>query len=125
MMRFVMVIAALALAGCASDVMRGYMGKPMQEAMIDYGPPSNAFDMPDGRRAFQWVMSETVIAPTTVNANGSVRMAGNAAWYNSNATISGGQPITSTCAYTMIAHWDAARNAWIFDEFRKPSFMCE
>jgi len=119
------LMAALALGGCASSIMQGYVGKSLQEAMIDYGPPANAFDMPDGSRAFQWVMSSTYVMPTTVTNSGTVTPVGNQALWSQRTQISGGQAITSACAYTMIARWDEAQNAWIFTEYRRPRMMCE
>jgi hypothetical protein len=47
-------IVALALAGCASTAMKGYVGKPIEEAFMTQGAPENVFDLPDGRRAFQF-----------------------------------------------------------------------
>ncbi|PZO54906.1 MAG: hypothetical protein DCF16_04190 [Alphaproteobacteria bacterium] len=105
--------------------MQRYVGETLQEAMIDYGPPTNAFDMPDGSRAFQWVMNSTFVTPTTITNSGTVRPTGYSATWTQNTQITGGQPITSTCAYTMIARWDDARNAWVFTEYRRPRTLCE
>lgn len=112
--------ALLALGGCASSIMRSYVGKPLQEVMLDYGPPTNAFDMPDGSRAFQWVMSYGYATPATVTS--TTTPIGNT-WYT-NTQIIGGQAVTGQCVYTMLAHWDAAQNAWVFHDFRPPSAMC-
>lgn len=112
---------AFGVVGCASQIMQGYMGKPLQEVMLDYGPPSNAFDMPDGSRAFQWVMNYSTTTPTQVRTS-SIPV-GNV-WYT-NTQITGGQAISGECIYTMLARWDQAQNAWIFYEFRPPSMMCQ
>ncbi|ABD27451.1 conserved hypothetical protein [Novosphingobium aromaticivorans DSM 12444] len=48
------LISAIALAGCASTAMKQYVGESVTEAVMRLGPPENAFDLPDGRRAFQW-----------------------------------------------------------------------
>ena len=50
------VLALSTLIGCASEIMKGYVGRPVQDVMLDYGAPTNAFDMGDGRRAFQWII---------------------------------------------------------------------
>lgn len=105
--------------------MQGYLGQPLQAAMIDYGPPQNAFDMPDGTRAFQWVMSSTYVTPTNVNNYGNAYAAGNAVNWYQNTQITGGQPITNECAYTMFARWSDAQNAWVFTSFKKPKMLCE
>jgi hypothetical protein len=93
--------------------------------MVDYGVPVNAFDMGDGRRAFQWVMTSSTTMPTHATTSGSVTTTGNMAWVNSNTRITGGQTITSTCTYTMFATWDESRQGWMVVDFRKPNLMCE
>ena len=80
--------------------------------MVDHGPPSNAFDMPDGRRAFQWTEE------TTHNS-------GSATWVNSNTQIYGGQTETSECFFTFFGVWEENQNAWIITDFNKPDFLCE
>src|SRR5688572_24647351 len=77
------------LAGCASSIMNGYMGKSLQEAMLDYGPPSNAFDMPDGSRAFQWVMNSSGSTATMASTTGTVADRGSPGAWSSNTQIGG------------------------------------
>lgn len=126
-MRNLLIISALVLTGCASSIMQGYVGKSLQEAMIDYGPPANAFDMPDGSRAFQWVMRSTYVMPTTVTNSGTVTVpyGSDAARWSQRSQITGGQAMDSACAYTMLARWNEQQNAWIFTEYRRPRVMCE
>ena len=50
---FTTFIGILILSGCASQIMNSYVGNDVREVMVDYGTPANAFDMGDGRRAFQ------------------------------------------------------------------------
>ena len=33
------LVSSLLLAGCASDIMKGYVGQPIEAAIADYGPP--------------------------------------------------------------------------------------
>lgn len=115
----------LALGGCASTIMKNYVGQPLQVAMIDHGPPVNAFDMPDGTRAFQWVKSRSYVMPVSSYQSGNASVIGNSVWWTQRTQISGGQPIHSECAYTMFAEWDEAQNAWIFTGFKKPKWDCE
>lgn len=119
------VMFCMFLSGCASTIMKSYIDKDVREVMLDYGPPSNAFDMGDGRRAFQWVMESSYTTPVVANTSGNVSAYGNTAWVNSNTTISGGQAVTSSCTYTMLGRWNDSRQAWIITEFRKPNLMCE
>lgn len=53
-LRFAIIAAALALSGCASTAMNRHVGKSISEAYFAYGKPENIFDLPDGRRAFQF-----------------------------------------------------------------------
>lgn len=118
-------IIALALSGCASQIMKGYVGQPLQMAMVDHGPPVNAFDMPDGTRAFQWVKKRSFVMPVSSYQSGNASVVGNTVWWTQNTRISGGQPIHSECAYTMFARWDEGANAWMLTGFQKPRWACE
>lgn len=118
-------LVTIALSGCASTIMKNYVGRPLQMAMLDYGPPVNAFDMPDGTRAFQWVRDRTFVMPATVTNSGQAVPIGNSVWWTQRTQITGGQPIASSCAYTMFARWDEAQNAWVFTGFKKPKYECE
>ena len=129
-MRVLMAVAVAAtLAGCvtASQVLQGYMGRPIQDAVVDYGPPANVFDMGDGRRAFQWSMTRSYQMPTTTQTNVNVYAPPGGAFINGTATsrTTGGQVVESTCLYTAFASWDASRNAWIVVGFQKPRWTCE
>lgn len=115
----------LLVSGCASQIMQSYIGKDIREVMIDYGQPANAFDMGDGRRAFQWVKHSSYTTPVTSTTNGSVSVYGSNAWVNSNTVISGGQTINSSCAYTLFASWREATKGWVVVDFKKPNIMCE
>ncbi len=42
-------VLLVALAGCASQIMEGYVGRDITDVMIDYGRPSNVIELPDGR----------------------------------------------------------------------------
>jgi len=125
MRSLIAVVFFLACAGCASQIMKSYVGKDVREVMLDYGAPANAFDMGDDRRAFQWVMDSSYTTPTQVNTTGSVSAYGPTAWVNSNTTITGGQTITSRCAYTLFARWNSGREGWVVTDFKSPKLLCE
>jgi hypothetical protein len=46
-----LLVLPLALVGCASQIMAGYVGKPITEPMLHYGPPANAVDLGENKRA--------------------------------------------------------------------------
>lgn len=105
--------------------MQSYVGKDVRDVMLDYGPPANAMDMGDGRRAFQWVMNQSYTMPSYATTSGTVNQVGSSAWVNSNTTITGGQTINSSCVYTMFANWDDGISGWRVVDFKKPKISCE
>lgn len=62
---FAVCLAALGLTSCATNIMEGFVGQPLQAGIARYGPPEVVFDMPDGRRAFQWRMESETVTPRT------------------------------------------------------------
>jgi hypothetical protein len=125
MNKFMLLLNVVFITSCASQIMQGYVGKDMREVMLDYGPPANAFDMGDGRRAFQWVMNSSYTTPTYATTTGNVNSVGNSAWFNSNTQIHGGQTYTQRCAYTLFGRWDEGRQGWTVIGFKQPKLMCE
>lgn len=121
------VAVAVGLSGCATQIMQSYVGKTVQDAAVRYGPPTNVFDMPDGRRAFQWSVSSTYVAPRTTTTNLSLYAPPGSAFASGSAqtTSYGGQPITQTCLYTVFGRYNQGVGAWIIESFEKPSFMCQ
>lgn len=117
--------AALGLAGCASQIMQGYVGQPVQVAMVDYGPPVNAIDMGGGARAFQWLMTQSFRTPVQTTNNGVLYPVGNSLWWTQNTTVIGGQTVTNECLYTLLAQWSEERRVWVVTGFRKPPLRCE
>jgi len=116
---------ALLVSGCASQIMNSYVGKDVRDAMLDYGPPANAFDMSDGRRAFQWAMQQSYTAPVSATTTSYVNSSGPTAWVSSNTTIHGGQTINSHCIYTIFGRWDEANKGWTITGYKKPKILCE
>ena len=47
-----LAIGLIALSGCATEIMQGYVGRSIQEPILDYGPPVNVVEMGQGRRHF-------------------------------------------------------------------------
>jgi len=114
------LILTLALAGCATGIMQSYVGQDIRQVVVKRGPPVNAMDMGDGRRAFQWTENESFTTPTNAYTTGTA----NSGWYSANTTITGGQTFTQTCLYTLYARWDDARKGWVVDSFEKPAWDC-
>jgi hypothetical protein len=127
MRTFVVLVAlCIVLQGCASTIMQSYVQQDLRTVMLDYGPPENAFDMPDGTRAFQWIMGKSrgTAASAFSTTNASVG-SGAGSWVTSNTTITGGRAIESKCIYTLFARWEESTKGWAVVSFHKPPFMCE
>ena len=119
-----LIALALGLSGCATDIMQGYIGRTPQEVMARYGPPDNIFDMPDGRRAYQWLqISQSTSAGSEESRTRWVER-GNG--HRERITTTQISPLTTEvqkCFYTMYAH-RAPPGTWVFDSFEKPEFGC-
>ena len=122
MPRVVLILVVSLLAACASSHMKQYVGRDIREVMLDSGPPINAFDMPDGTRAFQFRWGGgTYSVPQTTSTTGSVTAIGHSAWFQSQSITSGGGTVTSEgCVITYFANWNAQSNGWIVVSYRVP-----
>lgn len=71
-MKYQSLAALLMLCACVSTEMKSYVGKPIEEAFIAYGPPENSFVFPDGRRAYQFRWGGgTYVQPSNSTATAS------------------------------------------------------
>lgn len=114
------LVALIALSGCASEILKSYVGKDVTEVAMDYGPPSGAMDLPDGRRAFMWNRTQTMSMPATTNYNAT--QSGN--WITGSSTTYGGGVSSWDCTYTLIGQKNPQGSYTVVD-FRKPSLSCE
>lgn len=125
-----LLAGAFILAGCATTTMENYMGRTVQEVAVTYGPPTNVFDMPDGRRAFQWQIDTSFNAPARSTTYGTAQVyappGSSYGTVNAQSTTVTTPATTSTisCLYTMYGKWDEERQAWILVGFEKPRFIC-
>lgn len=114
----------LLMAGCATQVMQGYVGRDIRDVMVRYGPPDNAFDMADGRKAYQWRMESSSVTPTYSTTEGRTRERHDGDRYQSTTITTGGDVSTTTCFYTLYATWDEAARGWTVVAYEKPGFEC-
>jgi hypothetical protein len=119
MIRMAILAAMMTLSACASTQMQGFVGKPIEEAYMRYGPPENVFDLPDGRRAFQfrWGGGTTVVpgySTTNVATYGDTAQA--------TTVGSPGAVINSPgCLVTLIGH--PVGTSFVVDEYRIPKTL--
>lgn len=118
---FPVVLAAgvLLLTGCASAVMKNYVGGPVETVMLDYGPPTSVLDLGPGQRAYQWRKVSTNVVPGT--ARSEVRRTRRGT--DVETTETPGYVERQECFYTFYAR--AAGERWLITSFRKPSLECE
>jgi len=97
-------------------MMEGYLGKPIEEAQLEFGPPIQVLDMPDGRRAFQFRYGGgPVVVPGYSNT--TVTSYGNTATVNSYGSP-GGVLYTEGCILTFFAVKEGA--AWVVRDMKVP-----
>ncbi|MBW8743281.1 MAG: hypothetical protein JF628_02845 [Sphingomonas sp.] len=112
------------LTGCATDIMRGYIGRTPQDVMARYGRPDNVFDMPDGRRAYQWLqISKSTSAGSEESRTRWVERRDGRRERVTTTQVNPPVSETKKCFYTMYAHRGPAGD-WIFDSFKEPEFGC-
>lgn len=113
-------LLAVVLSGCASKEMETFVDRDITAVMARHGQPTSEFDLPDGRRAFQWKIVETDYTPNSVEWEEEDTESGQ----RGEVHQSGGYASTSTCYYTFYAKQDGA-NGWRVVGFEKPRFECE
>ena len=120
-LRYVAALGVVLLAGCASQVMQGYVGKSVTEPMLDYGRPTNVFDLPNGQRAFQWKMDVGGMMPMSTPSNSTIY--GSGGWASVTTTSTTYVPYSNSCVYTLLG--ERSGKDWIIVDFRQPTMMCE
>lgn len=115
-----LILLTLLLAGCASEIMKTYLGKDVTEIIMDRGAPDGVMDLPDGRRAFMWNATQSMVIPATTNYSGTVY--GNQVI--GHATTTGGHVSTWECTYTFLTQKNPHGSYTVVD-FRQPSLECE
>ena len=100
---------------CGSTHMKKFIGKDVRYIAVEDGPPTNVFDMPDGRRAFQYYWGGgKYYVPKTTTTQGQVQLVGDAAYYSDQKVESGGFAVESQgCLITYFAAWNAEKKGWI------------
>lgn len=113
------VAIVLALTGCASDIMKNYIGQPVESVVLDYGPPTAVVDLGQGERAYQWRKTSTNAVSGT--SSGEVRHTKHGTVYEETETP--GYVERQECFYTFYARASGGR--WFITNFRQPKLECE
>lgn len=117
-----LVLGLVAGTGCVSTHMKKFIGKDVRYVQVEDGAPIRVFDLPDGKRAFQFLWGGgTYVVPKTTTSQGSVQLVGDEAYYTERKIESGGFLVNNPgCAITYITKWDAGPKGWIVTEISYP-----
>ncbi len=113
------VATVFALTGCASDIMKNYIGQPIESVVLDYGPPTMIVDLGQGERAYQWRKISTNVV--SGSSSGEVRHTKHGTEYQTTETP--GYVERQECFYTFYAR--ASEGRWFVTNFRQPKLECE
>lgn len=116
---FLAFAAVALLASCASQIMKNYVGGPLEAVILDYGPPDNVVEIGVGQRAYQWrrINTEAVTGTTS----GEIRQTRHGERYE--LSESPGYVKETECFYTFFARASGTR--WFVTSFRRPQLECE
>ncbi|CAL74416.1 hypothetical protein; putative secreted protein [Bradyrhizobium sp. ORS 278] len=121
-------LLAVILGACSVATMKSYEGKTVLDVILDYGPPSAAYDTGDGRRAFVWTMNYAYGLPAQATTIASVANYGNQSFYSASTLVSPGATFSQSCNYALFAvRKNGATDgpaAWQVVDFAKPRLDC-
>ncbi|WP_188131290.1 hypothetical protein [Mesorhizobium sp. NFR06] len=109
----------LMVSACASDIMKNYVGQPVESVVLDYGPPTTIVELGRGERAYQWRKISTNVVSGT--SSGEVHNTKHGTEYE--VTETPGSVERQECFYTFYARASGGR--WFVTNFRKPKLECE
>ena len=111
--------ALIGMSACASDIMKNYLGQPVESVVLDYGPPTTVVELGPGERAYQWRKVSTNVVSSS--SSGEVRHTKHGTEYEETETP--GYVERQECFYTFYARSSGGR--WFITNFRKPKLECE
>ncbi|MDX8442665.1 hypothetical protein [Mesorhizobium australafricanum] len=111
--------ALVSISACASDIMKTYIGEPVESVVLDYGPPTAVVDLGSGERAYQWRKISTNVVSGT--SSGEVHQTKHGTEYEMTETP--GYVERQECFFTFYARASGGR--WFITNFRKPKLECE
>src|SRR5690242_18299146 len=77
----VVMVGLVMGGGCVSTHMKRFVGKDVRYVQVEDGQPIRVFDLPDGKRAFQFLWGGgTYVVPKTTTSQGSVQLVGDEAY---------------------------------------------
>lgn len=108
--------AAALLSGCVSTSMKTFVGRPIQDVQIEYGPPTQIIDMPDAARAYQFrTEGGAMIMPGSAVTHAYPAGGG---FISTTTGTPGGAVNVPGCLLTFIAR--ERSGVWIVEDIRVP-----
>jgi len=97
-----LILATLALSACAGARGDNFAGEPIERVARDIGFPSRITDLPDGRRTYEWDITQTAqVGPMRPSLRGiSISSSGGA---GVGIGIERETVTTGVCTYTLTA----------------------
>ncbi|MER8385273.1 hypothetical protein NKH14_07075 [Mesorhizobium sp. M1380] len=128
-MRLILVGVMLLLCGCASQIMQSYVGKPLSDAVSDYGTPVYSFDTGAGARTFLWSKNSSFVIPGSSTTTANVSTFGNTAQLYGTTTYHPPVSVSQQCTYAVYAKRTRedieGPAAWTITGFKPPRLECE
>ena len=117
MIKYLALVFILVVGGCASTAAKSYVGKPIEEAYFELGPPENIFDLSDGRKAFQYRWGGGTYA---LPGQATTHVTGNLYSATARTIYTPAQVIESKgCLITLLARQNS-KKSWVVEEYRIP-----
>lgn len=122
---FCFILGVVLISGCASQIMGGYVGRPITAVISEHGMPVGSYDVSADQRAFIWSKDSSYVIPGSSFTSGT--LVGNQMFANTYSSPS--YVGTSSCNYVLIARKTRTDiegpAAWTVIGFEKPRFVCE
>ena len=125
----IFLLMSLFVSGCATkhDKLQAYVGEDIQEVVAVYGDPYVAFDMEEGRRDFQWVITSSALPSYPISSGALTDPAKQYVPDIKNETITpmfNGLAVKSECLYTMMTYWNEDAKSWMVTDYHQPTTGC-
>jgi len=121
-------IFALVLSGCVVVQPKASIGSPIEEIIELYGPDYKIIEKKNGRRAYEWTVTETIDNPggiTIEKSNTEHKKNGWEVTTSASITIpTRGFTTKHTCRYKYNTRYKQERSAWIVTSIEKSGGGC-
>jgi len=110
----VILVGTTVLGACVHSLNQQLAGQPVAVAVERLGrSPANAFDLPDGRRVFEWSTSDMLVIEANAYDH-EPRW-----WTTERAPLNGSS--MGGCIEQVVASWNFARGTWTVQRYRNHS----